>query len=322
LETAAFIHEKALCETSNIGLRTRVWAFAHILPRAIIGEDCNICDGVFIENDVVVGNRVTIKCGVQLWDGVTVEDDVFIGPNATFTNDKMPRSKVYPEKFLTTRVCQGASIGANATLLPGITIGKQAFVGAGAVVTRSVPPYAVVTGNPARITGYTNTFQDQRPDAYRLPPTASDRLAELDGNGLKTTVNQVVLYKLPVIKDARGGLNVGEFLQDIPFVPQRYFSVFQVPSGEVRGQHAHKTCHQFLVCLAGSLHLIADDGVHREEFVLDHPGIGVYLPAKVWGIQYKYSKDAVLLVFASEHYDAADYIRDYDQFLEYLRTQT
>src|SRR5687767_12976679 len=150
-------HPNALVESAAIGAGTRVWAFAHVLPGARIGRDCNICDGVFIENDVRVGDRVTIKCGVQLWDGVTIEDDVFIGPNATFTNDPFPRSKVYPSEFSRTVVGQGASIGANATLLCGIEIGARALVGAGAVVTRSVPPNAIVAGNPARIMGYVQT---------------------------------------------------------------------------------------------------------------------------------------------------------------------
>src|SRR5215831_7844094 len=149
-----FRHEKAIVESPNVGERTRVWAFAHILPRAVVGADCNICDNVFIENDVVIGDRVTIKCGVQIWDGIRLEDDVFVGPNATFTNDPMPRSKHYLEKYPETVVRQGASIGANATILPGVTIGRYAMVGAGAVVTHSVPPYAVVAGNPARIVRY------------------------------------------------------------------------------------------------------------------------------------------------------------------------
>ena len=106
------IHPQAICETDRVGKGTRIWAFAHVLKGARIGEDCNLCDGVFVENDVVVGNRVTVKCGVQLWDGVRLEDDVFVGPNATFTNDLLPRSKQYPEKFLSTVVRPGASIGA------------------------------------------------------------------------------------------------------------------------------------------------------------------------------------------------------------------
>jgi UDP-2-acetamido-3-amino-2,3-dideoxy-glucuronate N-acetyltransferase len=150
-----FSHKRALVEPgAEIGERTRIWAFAHVLGRARIGADCNICDHVFIENDVIVGDRVTIKCGVQLWDGVRVADDVFIGPNATFTNDLFPRSKKYPESFLQTHIQSGASIGANATILAGVTIGEKAMIGAGAVVTNDVPAYAIVVGNPARIIRY------------------------------------------------------------------------------------------------------------------------------------------------------------------------
>src|SRR5215831_2410002 len=123
-----FVHDKGICESEWVGKGTRVWAFAHILPGARIGDECNICDHVFIEYDVVVGDRVTIKCGVQLWDGVRIEDDVFIGPNVTFTNDPFPRSQQWPERFLETLVRRGASIGANATILPGIVIGEHAMV--------------------------------------------------------------------------------------------------------------------------------------------------------------------------------------------------
>jgi UDP-2-acetamido-3-amino-2,3-dideoxy-glucuronate N-acetyltransferase len=164
--TNHFQHPKALVESDRIGAGTRIWAFAHILPRASIGSDCNICDGVFIENDVVIGDRVTIKCGVQIWDGITLEDNVFIGPNATFTNDPFPRSGIYPESYARTIIRHGASIGANATILPGLTIGANAMVGAGAVVTRDVPQNAIVVGNPARIKGYGNA--NRSPAADRL----------------------------------------------------------------------------------------------------------------------------------------------------------
>lgn len=146
-----FIHPHAICESASVGERTRIWAFAHVLPGARIGADCNICDGVFIENDVIVGDRVTVKCGVQLWDGVRLEDDVFVGPNATFTNDVFPRSRVYQGVVPLTIVERGASIGANATILPGVTVGSLAMVGAGSVVTRDVPPEVLVLGNPARV---------------------------------------------------------------------------------------------------------------------------------------------------------------------------
>jgi UDP-2-acetamido-3-amino-2,3-dideoxy-glucuronate N-acetyltransferase len=146
-----FSHPNSLVESTNIGEGTRVWAFAHIHPGAQVGKDCNICDHTFIENQVIVGDRVTIKCGVQLWDGITVEDDVFIGPNVTFTNDPFPRSKVHPSEYSHTIVKKGASIGANATILPGITIGSFSMIGAGSVVTKDVPEKAVVVGNPAKI---------------------------------------------------------------------------------------------------------------------------------------------------------------------------
>lgn len=302
-----FTHEKALCESTNIGKGTRVWAFAHILPKAVIGADCNICDGVFIENDVRVGDRVTVKCGVQLWDGLTVEDDVFIGPNATFTNDRFPRSRVYPEQFARTILRKGASIGANATILPGLEIGTGAMVGAGSVVTRSVPPNAIAVGNPARIIGYANTHEPLA-EARPHKDEATNKITA-------SAVRGVTLHELPLIQDMRGNLSVGEFERSIPFPAKRYFLVFDVPSREIRGEHAHRVCHQFLICIKGSCTVVADDGAQRREYLLDRPNLGIYLPAMVWGIQYKYSPDAVLLVFASEYYDAADYIRDYSEFL-------
>ena len=145
------IHPSADVQSQKIGEGTRIWQFVVILPGAVIGKDCNICSHVFVENDVVVGDRCTVKCGVQLWDGVVLEDDVFVGPNATFTNDPFPRSRVMPESFPKTTIKRGASIGANATILPGLVIGERAVVGAGAVVVADVPAGAIVAGNPARI---------------------------------------------------------------------------------------------------------------------------------------------------------------------------
>lgn len=156
-----FKHKKSLVESDSIGNDTKVWAFTHILNGAQIGSQCNICDHVFIENDVIVGNRVTVKCGVQLWNGLRIEDDVFIGPNATFTNDIFPRSKVYPKEFSKTFLRKGCAIGANATILCGIEIGEFALVGAGSVVTKNVPPRAVVFGNPATIHRYVEEEDDK-----------------------------------------------------------------------------------------------------------------------------------------------------------------
>jgi UDP-2-acetamido-3-amino-2,3-dideoxy-glucuronate N-acetyltransferase len=145
-----FIHSHALVETDQIGPGTRIWAFAHVLPGAVIGADCNICDHSYIDEDVVIGDRVTIKGQVAVIDGMRIEDDVFIGPNATFTNDHFPRSR-QAWKCETMVIGRGASIGAGACLLPGVSVGEGAMVGAGAVVTKDVPPFTVVVGNPARV---------------------------------------------------------------------------------------------------------------------------------------------------------------------------
>jgi len=149
------IHPLADVQSARIGEGTRIWQFTVVLPGAVIGRDCNFCAQVFVENDVTVGDRVTVKNGVQLWDGVTLEDDVFVGPNVTFTNDPFPRSGRRPAAYSRTLVKKGASIGANATILPGIVIGERALVAAGSVVTRDVPPGKLVMGNPARIVGDT-----------------------------------------------------------------------------------------------------------------------------------------------------------------------
>jgi len=148
------IHLLSDVQSTSIGAGTKVWQFVVILPGAVIGNDCNICAHTFIENEVVLGHRVTVKSGVYLWDGLTIEDDVFIGPCVAFSNDKYPRSKIYPDAFAQTLVKRGASIGANATVLPGLVLGENCMVGAGAVVTRDVPDNAVVVGNPARIVRY------------------------------------------------------------------------------------------------------------------------------------------------------------------------
>lgn len=148
------IHPTAEVQSSNIGEGTVIWQYCVILKNAVIGKNCNINFNVFIENDVWIGDNVTVKSGVQLWDGVMIEDNVFIGPNVTFTNDRIPRSKIYPSQFLQTNVKQGSSIGANATIIGGVTIGEYALIGAGSVITKSVSPYSVWYGNPAKHHGY------------------------------------------------------------------------------------------------------------------------------------------------------------------------
>jgi UDP-2-acetamido-3-amino-2,3-dideoxy-glucuronate N-acetyltransferase len=300
-----FVHPQALCESTTIGANTRVWAFAHVLRGARIGADCNICDHVFVENDVVIGDRVTVKCGVQLWDGLRVADDVFIGPNATFSNDKYPRSRQHDRELLQTHIGRGASIGGGAVVLPGVRVGARAMIGAGAVVTQDVPARAVVSGNPARIVGYVDAVRTRD----RVEPPR-----RVEAGVVRTSVEGVTVHRLMRAFDLRGSLSAGEFSSDIPFAPKRYFLVFDVPGKDVRGEHAHRACHQFLVCAHGSVTVVVDDGTRSEEVVLDSPDTGLYVPPMIWAAQYKYSADAVLLVFASHAYDATDYIRDYDEF--------
>jgi acetyltransferase-like isoleucine patch superfamily enzyme/dTDP-4-dehydrorhamnose 3,5-epimerase-like enzyme len=310
-----FKHELSLVETDFVGKGTRIWAFAHVLPGAKIGRDCNICDHTFIEGDVTVGDRVTVKCGVQLWDGITIEDDVFIGPNATFTNDRFPRSKRHQaqDKMPRTLIRAGASIGATAKIMPCLIIGERAMGGAGAVVTRDVPPDTIVIGNPASIVGYVDAKTADR--AIPAQPSSAARTEE-------TTVQGVRLLRLPLIEDLRGWLSFGEMGKHVPFEVKRYFLVFGVTGRHIRGEHAHKCLHQFLICVKGSCNVVADDGRNREEFVLDQPCIGLHLPPLIWSVQYKYSEDAVLLVLASDFYDPEDYIRSYKDFLNLVAVPT
>lgn len=304
-----FQHETALVETTHVGDGTRIQAFAHILSGAKIGRDCHIGDHSFIENDVIVGDRVTIHNGVQLWDGVRIADDVLIGPNATFTNDRYPRSHHPPERLLRTVVKKGATIGANATILPGVTIDEQVMVGAGAVVTRNVPRNAVVVGSPARIISYAGV----------RPATASPVGIPAESRE-ETGVEGVILRRLPVAPDLRGNLSFGEVSGEIPFEIKRYFVVFDVSGEQVRGEHAHRTLHQFLICVHGRCCVVADDGNHAQEFLLNEPNLGLYIPPMTWAVQYKYSRDGVLLAFTSALYDPADYIRDYAEFLALKKT--
>jgi len=301
-----YVHPQGICETESVGDGTRVWAFTHVLRGAVIGNDVNINDHVFIENDVVVGNRVTVKSGVQLWDGVRLGDDVFVGPNVSFTNDHFPRSKQYPEKFLQTIVNSGASLGAGSVILPGIRIGHKAMIGAGAVVTRDVPPYAIIVGSPGRIVG----FDTDSSNSAVVHGAGDDEL-----KAAQTLPGGCELIPVKVSRDKRGTLAAIEFDAGLPFTPLRFFTVSDVPAHEARGLHAHRQCAQFLVTSKGSARCLVDDGRYRSDILLSDPSTGLYIPPLVWGTQYEFSYDAVLSVFASLPYDYWDYVRDYEEFL-------
>jgi carbonic anhydrase/acetyltransferase-like protein (isoleucine patch superfamily) len=263
-----------------------------------VGADCVIGEQTVIEGGASVGDRVIVRNGVQIADNVILEDEVFVGSNATFSGEEFSRGRKNA-KPARTRVKRGAWIGANATILPGIVIGSLATVDAGAVVTRDVPALAIVGGNPAYVRGYTDDT-GSRGIVDRAAPR------KLTGGAM--------LHQLPRISDDRGHLSFAEIHRQLPFEAARYFLVFGVPNRELRGEHAHRTLHQFLVCVHGGCSVRVFDGTSSEEIRLDRPDLGLHVPPMVWTTQYKYSPDAVLLVLASDVYREEDYIRDLDEY--------
>jgi hypothetical protein len=207
------------------------------------------------------------------------------------------------EEAKPTVIGDGATIGEHAIIYPGVSIGDGAVIAPLALIQRSIPTMAIVEGSPARIVGYVGASNN----AVVNTSATGEPIQESNVCGVR-------LHHMQRVIDIRGNLTVGEFDRSIPFQPKRYFIVYDVPSMETRGEHAHRVCHQFLICVRGSCAVVADDGEHRQEFLLDRPDLGIHLPPMVWGIQYKYSADAVLLVYASHYYDAADYIRNYAEF--------
>ena len=284
----------------------------HLFP-ADIAASATLGAGCVVDVGVRLGEQVQLAAGVLVSGPAVLEEGVQVGAGARLIARQIPHSEAAAAPLLVQR---GAHIEAGALVMGPITIGAGAVVRAGAVVTQSVPPHAVVEGNPARISAYVDAGQ-QQPNAVLLASSAFGGVN--DAQAVRTLdvgqgAGAVQLHRLKRVQDMRGDLSVGEFAHDIPFEAQRYFLVYNVPSEHTRGAHAHKLCHQFLICVAGSCAVVVDDGKNRTEVLLDAPHLGLYMPPMIWGTQYKYSPGAVLLVYASHRYDPDDYIREYGQF--------
>lgn len=290
----------------------------HIDPSSQIAADVQVDPAARIGPNCHLRGRITIEAGAVLVGGITLIGDIHISRDARLEPGVCLAAtrQVNGDADRQVRLGAQAHIGAGTVLYSGVAVGHGAWVAPGTVVSRNIPPHAIVSGNPASITGYA---QDTSPS--RL--VASTVAAQADQPGTQACqVEGVTLHHFAHIHDLRGDLTVGEFERNVPFQPKRYFIVFDVPSTETRGEHAHRRCHQFLVCVAGSVSVVVDDGQRREEVLLDRPNMGLLIPAGIWGIQYKYSPNGTLLVFASDYYDATDYIRNYDDFLAFRGTPT
>lgn len=300
----------ALCRTDDVGVGSSIAAHAFVGADARIGPHCVIGEHATVGSESVLGEHVTIGVGARVAPGSVLGDRVEIGPNAVVGSSEVSdRNADGP-----TTLERGAIVGAGAVVSIGVRIGLAAVVLPGTVVTSNVPPKAVVRGNPAQISGYVDTL-------VRVPSLVetSAALFELDTTSqLPLAAGGCSLWRLPLFTDLRGSLVPLEFDRSLPFAPRRLFYVLDVPGEEVRGEHAHRECEQFLVAVRGELSVVIDDGSTAVEVRLDHPDMGLYMPPRVWGIQYKFSREAVLAVLASHPYDPDDYIRDYAAFLRFV----
>lgn len=276
---------------------------AHVHDGASLADDVQLGDFVVVYAGAEIGARARVRGFTQVWPGVRLLDGVELGPGVTI---EAPEGDAASEVVIGT----GARIGAGALICRGVRIGQHAEVVAGATVSQSVPPYAIVAGSPARVVNYVQQPGRAAPAGWQQMAVRPDKPSTV-----RLGVGDVTLHRFKYVCDPRGDLSVGEFMRDIPFAPKRYFLVMNVPNDKTRGEHAHYRCHQFLVCVKGSCSIVVDDMASRCEVLLDAPDLGLYLPPMTWGIQYKYSSDAVMMVFASDYYEADDYIRDYDEFI-------
>lgn len=276
-----------------------VGAYSRIGPEVEIAGPCSIGEQTLLAGRIRMASAVEIGSHAFLHGPLAVETGVRIGARCCMDASGGGAPILLGE---------GAVVGANATIWPGVSVGKRARIEPGSVVTKDVPAMAVVAGNPARIVRYSGApaaaAHPHLPEAVDAAPTA---------------IRGVTLHRLPLHEDLRGQLTFGEAQRHVPFPIRRYFLSFGVASEQVRGEHAHRALHQFLVCAHGRVHIAADDGVTQADFLLEQPDVGLHIPPMIWSVQYRFSADAVLLALCSDNYDPADYIRDYAEFLELVR---
>jgi UDP-2-acetamido-3-amino-2,3-dideoxy-glucuronate N-acetyltransferase len=263
--------------------------------------------GAVLPNGLVHGHGCSIGAYSYVADGCALEDNVDIGARATVMPPGGPSTTDDHHPRLLLRA--GARIGAGAVVCGPSIIERGARIEPGAVVTSDVPPYAIVAGNPAYVVGYVSPLGGGGPERpvsmVHAPPTV----------GSQALASGASVIRFPEFADLRGLLSFGEVGGLLPFEVRRFFLVYGVPSREIRGEHAHHTLHQLLIAVTGTVSVLTDNGTEREEIQLNGPTVGVHIPPMVWGVQFRHSPDAVLLVLASDQYDAADYIREYDEFL-------
>ncbi len=297
--SVAAVHPAALVETDAVPPGTTVGAHSRIGREVEFAGACAIGGQTVLDGSVRVAAGVEIGPHAYLHGPLSIETAVRVGAKCCIDASGGP----------TIVLGEGAVVGANATIWPGVSVGKRARIEPGSVVTKNVPAMAVVAGNPAQIVRYCGT--SSAPAEARMAAAGDDIIA--------TPIRGVTLRRLPLHEDLRGNLTFGEAQRHVPFPVRRYFLTFDVSSEQVRGEHAHRALQQFLVCVHGRVHIVADDGANQADFLLDRPNLGIHIPPMVWSVQYRFSADAVLLALCSDHYDPADYIRDYAEFLELVR---
>ena len=294
------VHPTAVVETRDLAAGTAVGAYSRIAAEVEIAGACSIGAHTLLEGPIQLAAGIEVGSYAYLRGPLVVEGGVRIGPRCCIdAGSGAPAGIVLGE---------GAVVGSNATIWPGVSVGKRACIEPGSVVDKNVPAMAVVAGNPARIVRYSGA-----------PSVPSDVLAGSPAEVTATLIRGVTLRRLPLYEDLRGNLTFGEEQRHVPFPIRRYFVSFAVSSEHVRGEHAHRTLHQFLICVHGRVHIVADDGFNQADFLLDRPTLGIHIPPMTWSVQYRFSADAVLLALCSENYDPADYIRDYAEFLNLVR---